>query len=107
MISDAVEPLVYREYWQHLRVVQELLLARDITIHCGNISTSWRSLIAARDWLENHRPVVINDWSDNPFEQTHTTLLMTFASNLKEKSDPPWNSAYSALEAGNALTLVI
>lgn len=71
VISQAIEALLYREYWQRLWVVQEVLLAQEVTIYCGNNSTSWKRLISARDWLVDHQPVRRFNLSDDPFEQTH------------------------------------
>ncbi len=69
--SKAIETLLYREYWQRLWVVQEVLLARNVTLHCGNSCASWERLVSARDWLVDHLPVKNNKMSDDPFDQTH------------------------------------
>jgi Heterokaryon incompatibility protein (HET) len=85
VISDAIEALFYREYWQRSWIIQEVLLARRLTIHCGNSNTSWESLVAARDWLLGHRPVRMNNLSDDPFEQTHFGAFDDLCEQRKSK----------------------
>jgi Heterokaryon incompatibility protein (HET) len=85
VISDAIEALLYREYWQRSWVIQEVLLARCLIIHCGNSNTSWESLVATRDWLLNHWPVRMNNLSDDPFEQTHFGAFDDLCEQRKSK----------------------
>jgi hypothetical protein len=85
VISDAIEALLYREYWHRSWVIQEVLLARYLTIHCGNSNTSWESLVATRDWLLNHWPVRMTNLSDDPFEQTHFGAFDDLCEQRKSK----------------------
>ncbi|KAI0101515.1 hypothetical protein GGR51DRAFT_331203 [Nemania sp. FL0031] len=46
---DAIEPLFQRDYWGRLWVIQELMLAQDILLMCGNQTLRWCVLVR---WLE-------------------------------------------------------
>lgn len=51
----AVDILLKNAYWTRLWVVQEMLLARDITIMCGHYTVRWDALDR---WFLHHKPKV-------------------------------------------------
>jgi hypothetical protein len=42
--SEGVLALCYRSYWKRVWVIQEVVLAREVKIHCGTESVSWQAL---------------------------------------------------------------
>lgn len=53
--------LLHRSYWTRAWIVQELVLARDITVHCGSKTISWSYLraLALGPWSEYFEGSVI------------------------------------------------
>lgn len=45
--------LLARPYWKRVWIIQELALARRITIHCGRLETSWSALNSSIHKLDN------------------------------------------------------
>jgi hypothetical protein len=44
---------VARPYWRRVWIIQELALARHVTIHCGRLETSWSALTSSIHKLDN------------------------------------------------------
>lgn len=41
---EALKALFQRPYWKRVWILQEIMLARSLTIHCGQHTTSWNNL---------------------------------------------------------------
>ena len=57
------EAFMSRSYWQRTWIVQEILLARSLTIYCGNDAMSWDKMIQSkyRPNRDQIKPIVILD----------------------------------------------
>ncbi|GAP91993.2 putative heterokaryon incompatibility protein [Rosellinia necatrix] len=51
----AVVFLFQRDYWERLWVVQEVFNARDINVHCGNLSLPWEVYKKAAQVFQQHK----------------------------------------------------
>lgn len=48
---QSLEQVLYRPYWRRVWIVQELALAKNLMVYCGNMKIEWSELIQAGDYL--------------------------------------------------------
>lgn len=112
--KDALTCLLHREYWSRAWIIQELVLARDITIHCGDQAVSWSCLRALDkkdswshldsplDWSSCFNDTVIRSIFEHLFEHRelelrHSTLGGMFKLYPARKCADPRDQIYSLL----------
>jgi hypothetical protein len=68
-----------RNYWKRTWIVQEIVLAREITLHCGNSSASWQRLVA-QQWLS------FTEWVEDTFDIEQPSALLALRSVYQGQS---------------------
>jgi len=58
----ALKAFCERKYWKRLWIIQELLLARDIYVYCGEDSCKWFRLWWFLQTVEKSSPALAHDW---------------------------------------------
>jgi hypothetical protein len=51
---EAIAELCSRNYWKRMWIVQEIILARNIVVLCGDQACAWGDFIALNEALEQH-----------------------------------------------------
>ena len=85
--------LCLREYWSRVWIVQEVLLARDINIYCGNDSMSWDAL---GEFFES-LPIDLNKLQEQEIRQSTASKLYWRRRNRRYPPNGPAETLLSLL----------
>lgn len=97
----ALARLLRRSYWERAWIVQELILGRDITVHCGRETVSWSYLVALASsvWREYFEGTVIDKLFEHKLilTQGRMSLLEILSLYPNRKCQEPRDQVYSLL----------
>ncbi|KAN0119363.1 Heterokaryon incompatibility protein (HET) domain containing protein, partial [Hyaloscypha variabilis] len=73
--AEAFFEFLARPYWRRVWIIQELALARHVTIHCGRLETSWSALNASickfGSWVKHPRITNIKNLAEFGDDAAH------------------------------------
>jgi hypothetical protein len=94
-VATAITPLFTHQYWTRLWIIQEVLLARELSIQCGFdslLQSSWSPLNYSRSLLQNDNQLkpleLLNDHSDRLIKaKTSVPLLELFRKHHRTRCE--------------------
>lgn len=85
-----------RPYWSRLWIVQELLLAHDVTIQCGRQWTDWTNMYTI--------VTLFNECISRRAQDSRTTLMMRIINSLPSRLCREWQILKKSRPASSQLT---